>query len=117
MNYKEIPMNKIKGIRKSLNILSMQNMGEKIKNQSYMPPSNLVQPEPKVSNPQFTQQNDKPIIRDSGNTNREISRPLGLFSQPLSMNRIAKTKEAEIYKKNKHSQLMQSINNLQTKII
>ena len=33
-----MPQNQIKGIRKSLNIASMHQMGEKIKNKSFMPP-------------------------------------------------------------------------------
>ena len=99
-----IPQDKIKGIRKSLNMASMHQMGEKIKNKSFMPPSSPNAPKPKSDVSQLSvQQKDKPIIRQSGNTHREISRPLDLFSQPLNRNKIAKTKASESYMKGKDS--------------
>ena len=107
-----IPQNQIKGIRKSLNMASMHQMSERIKNKSFMPPSSPMAPKPKSDVPQITQQKDKPIIRQSGNTHREISRPLDMFSQPLSSNRVAKTKEAESYHKGKDSVTQGESNNV-----
>ena len=112
-----IPQDKIKGIRKSLNMASMHQMSEKIKNQSFMPPSSPNAPKPKsdVSQKnkslQVTQQKDKPIIRQSGNTQREISRPLDLFSQPLNRNKVAKTKASESYMK--RSGVLEAIDKMQ----
>jgi len=107
-----IPQSQIKGIRKSLNMASMHQMGEKIKNKSFMPPSSPMAPKPKSDVPQITQQKDKPIIRQSGNTHREISRPLDMFSQPLSRNRVAKTKAAETYRQGKDSVTKSENNNV-----
>ena len=100
-----IPQNQIKGIRKSLNMADMHRMGEQIKNKDFPSPSPPVSmnPPPEAAVKQREKPGDKPIIRQSGNTHREISRPLDMFSQPLSRNRVAKTKEAESYQKGKDS--------------
>ena len=98
-----ISHNQIKGIRKSLNMADMHKMGEQIKNKDFPSASPPVQqkPMPEAAIKQAEKPGDKPIIRQSGNTHQEISRPLELFSQPLSRNRVAKTKAAERYHKGK----------------
>ena len=100
-----IPQAQIKGIRQSLNMADMHRMGEQIKNKDFPSSSPPVsqKPMPEAAVKQLEKPGDKPIIRQSGNTHREISRPLDMFSQPLSRNRVAKTKEAESYQKGKDS--------------
>ena len=113
----KITGSQIKGVRQSLNMTEMHRMAEMIQNKSFPKSSgsssfgstalskvlgsagsagSAIQQAPQ---PQSTQQKDKPISRTTGNTHREISRPLDMFSQPLSRQRIAKTKAAESYKK------------------
>tara|TARA_Y100000034_G_C6596883_1_gene259521 strand:+ start:21 stop:458 length:438 start_codon:yes stop_codon:yes gene_type:complete len=118
--------NQINGIRKSLNMADMHRMGEQIKNKDFPSSSPPVsqKPMPEAAVKQLEKPGDKPIIRQSGNTHREISRPLDLFSQPLSRNRVAKTKEAESYHKGKDSvtpgeknNVLKSINMMQSQQI
>ena len=81
----------------------MHKMSQQIKNKdfpSHSAPSQQ-KPMPEAAIKQIEKPGDKPIIRQSGNTHREISRPLDMFSQPLNRNKVAKTKEAESYHKGK----------------
>ena len=152
----------IKGVRKSLNMASIHQASQSIKDKSFMPPSSPNAPKSKSSSifggrqiasqiarrrkaqgfdplpsgssggggmfgggnigsaigalkqrgNNQTQQKDKPILRQSGNTHREISRPLDMFSQPLSPNRVAKTKAAETYREGKDSVTKSENNNV-----